>query len=273
MQRFLVIVEGPHDASFLGVELRERGFKKVESLEDVDVFWRILIPKIFPSSNKLTHVVAYPDIFRKAAVPEQSCAIVVAGGDSRILSECRAVLETLDGSQLDGICLVADADDNSAEHRHIQLCRGLEALNVTHGPGGKEGGTSGLPGFPLPIPAFGAIGPGKPKVGLFVLPDNDRPGTLDTLLIECARTSFSAVVAHAETYVVAANAAVADDGRFKALRKPSGQVKAMAGVIGNVLLPGSALSVAIDRGAWHNPRKGDEKSLNAFRAFLDAFLV
>lgn len=273
MQRFLAIVEGPHDASFLGVELRERGFEKIETIDDVDDFWGTLIPRIFPAKDKLTHVVAYPDILHKAGAAEQSCGIIVAGGDSQLLGELRAALEALDASQIDGICIIADADQHHAGHRHGQLCTGLGALNETHGPGGKEGGTAGLPGFPLPIPAFGGISAGKPKVGIFVLPDNDRPGTLDALLVECAQTSFSAVAAQAEAYVVGAHLAVAGDRRFKALSKPSGREKAIAGVIGNVLLPGSALSVAIDRGSWHDPRSGHEKGLNAFRAFCDTFFI
>lgn len=218
-------------------------------------------------------MVSNPDIYHKRGASEKSCAVLVAGGNSRLLREVRLALETLDGAGIDGICIVAEADDNDAEHRYYPLRKGLEVLNRSHGPGGQVGGTEGWPGFPLMIPVFQAIGTGSPRVGIYVFPDNELPGTLDALLIECAQTSFSSVYASANAYVIAAHTAVMGDVRFKALRKPSGLEKATAGVIGNVLMPGSALSAAIDRRAWHVPRTGNEKGLNAFRGFCTAFLA
>lgn len=270
MARSIAIVEGPHDAAFIGMELRRRGFQQVDKLDEVDEFWRDLIPKVFPAGLRLEHVVRYPDIYSLPGTAD-SWAVVVAGGDARLLSELRATLEILDGSQLTGICVLADADDHPAAHRYSQLTNGLVALNNQHSPGGTESGTSGLPGFPLDIPAIGDVTKGKLRVGLYVLPDNNGSGTLDQLLLECAQTSFASIFQGSIDFVDATDVAVAADERFKGLRKPSGKKKAAAGVIGNVLFPGSSLSVAIDRGNWDQPLSGGEVSINAFRAFFEQF--
>jgi len=270
MTRSLAVVEGPHDAAFIGVELKGRGFVRVEKLDEVDDFWRDLIPKVFPAGAKLEHVVRYPDIY---SLPDtdDSWAVMVAGGDSRLLSELRVALESLDASRLNAICIIADADDQPANHRYGQLTKGLVALNNMHMPGGTESGTAGLPGFPLDIPTIANVTSGAIRVGMYVLPNNSDPGTLDHLLLECAQTSFASIYQSSVDFVEAAAIAVAADNRFKGIRKPSGKNKASAGVIGNILLPGSALSVAIDRGAWDKPSSGAEVSLNIFRAFFAQF--
>lgn len=273
MPRFLAVVEGPHDASFFGVELRRRGYEKLEEVNAFDPFWRILIPRVFPTGPRLEHVVRFPDLYRDIANTDRTCAVLVAGGDSRLVSELRATLEAVDGSGVSGICILADADDRPAQHRHDQLCEGLAALNRSHAPGGSEGGRAGVSGFPLPIPSLGSIADGTPKLGIFVLPNKEEPGTLDALLLECAQTSFAGIFGLTQGFVMAANEAVQSDDRFKALRKPAGKAKAAAGVIGNVLFPGSALSAAIERGKWHEPTSGGEQSLNRFRDFCDALFA
>ena len=63
MKHSLVIVEGVHDAAFIGHLLRASGFKAVEDIAKVPDIWRDLIPKIFPDGDKLQHVVSYPDIY------------------------------------------------------------------------------------------------------------------------------------------------------------------------------------------------------------------
>ncbi|MES3095704.1 DUF3226 domain-containing protein [Sphingomonas aerolata] len=270
MSRYLMIVEGPHDASMSGVVLLENGFHLETSLQKVDPYWQTLIPKVFPSGTKLGHVVQYPDVYVRDQPGNDSCAVIVAGGDSRLLSEMRVALEILDGSELQAISIIADADDFDAQHRFDQLVSGLTALNASHGPGGTDGGSSGLPAFPLTLPsAPGRFSKGNPNVGIYVMPDNNGPGTLDALLLECAVTSLPEIYTPACQMVATVDAAIASsDSRFKLLRKPSGKEKASAGVIANLLFPGAALSVAVGKGAWFGTLTGTEKGISTFRAFV-----
>lgn len=274
MRQFLVIVEGPHDASFVGVVLKEQGYKKVQQVASVGEYWADLIPSVFPAGPKLDHVVRYPDVYHSEGANSCSCAVIVAGGDSQLVAELRATMEALDGSQLTGICIIADADSERALQRHSELCQQLVALNETHEPGGKEGGSSGVPGFPLQLPTtLGVVEKGAIRVGIYVFPDNDRPGTLDGLLLECAETSLASVYTPAIGFVDAVHETVIEDVRFKALRKPSGKDKASAGVIANVLFPGVALSAAIERAKWFEPLRGDERGITTFRKFFTELLA
>lgn len=275
MKYHLAVVEGPHDASFFGVLLRELGFDKVESVTDVDTFWDGLIPRVFPTGKRLEHVVRYPDMYTRSGADPRSVAVSVAGGDSRLLSELRVALEILDVTSMSGVCIVADADDQNAAHRFAQLFAGLTALNGSHGPGGKEGGAAGVPGFPLALPAAaGDIAAGRPKVGIYILPDNAQPGTLDDILVACAASSMPSLCAPAKALVAAVDSnGTAGDPVLKPLRKPSGRLKATAGIIGNVLHPGSATSASVERGPWLQSATGHEIGLSSLRSFIANWLA
>lgn len=275
MKYHLAVVEGPHDASFFGVLLRELGFDKIEAVADVDPFWGGLIPRVFPTGNRLEHVVRYPDMYTRSGADPRSVAVSVAGGDSRLLSELRAALEILDVTSMSGVCIVADADDQNAPHRFTQLLGGLRALNTSHGPGGKEGGAAGVPGFPLALPgAAGHIAAGIPKVGIYVLPDNAQPGTLDNILVACAESSLPSLHGPAIALVEAVNSnGPAGDPVLKPLRKPSGPLKATAGIIGNLLYPGSATSASVERGPWLKSATGHEVGLSNLRKFIADWLA
>ncbi|MBB4859260.1 hypothetical protein HNO88_002589 [Novosphingobium chloroacetimidivorans] len=275
MKYHLAVVEGPHDASFFGVLLRELGFDKVETVAAVDPFWGGLIPRVFPTGDRLEHVVRYPDMYTRSGADARSVAVSVAGGDSRLLSELRAALEILDVTSMSGVCIVADADDQNAPHRFAQLLAGLTALNTSHGPGGKEGGAAGVPGFPLVLPAAaGDIAAGIPKVGIYVLPDNAQPGTLDDILVACAASSLPSLCGPAKALVAAVDAnGTAGDPVLKPLRKPSGPLKATAGIIGNLLHPGSATSASVERGPWLRSATGHEIGLSSLRGFLANWLA
>lgn len=275
MKYHLAVVEGPHDASFFGVLLRELGFDKIEAVAAVDPFWGGLIPRMFPTGNRLEHVVRYPDMYTRSGADPRSVAVSVAGGDSRLLSELRAALEILDVTSMSGVCIVADADDQNAPHRFAQLLGGLTALNTSHGPGGKEGGAAGVPGFPLALPgAAGHIAAGIPKVGIYVLPDNAQPGTLDNILVACAESSLPSLHGPAIALVEAVNSnGTAGDPVLKPLRKPSGPLKATAGIIGNLLYPGSATSASVERGPWLKSATGHEIGLSSLRNFIANWLA
>jgi hypothetical protein len=274
MEYFLSIVEGPHDAAFVGILLKELGYDKIDRLDGVDPYWRVLIPTVFPAGPRLEHVVRYPDMYIIRGDRPRSFAVSVACGDSRLLSELRASLEILDASTLSGVLIVADADDFAADRRFDQLLEGLVALNRSHQAGGPEGGVAGVAGFPLTLPAIrGEVAGGSPRVGIFVLPNNEDPGTLDAVLLECAMTSLPEFVQPSMEAVAAVDAAIGpEDARLKSLRKPSGRSKAAAAIIGNLLYPGSPMSTCIERGPWLRHLTGQEIQITVFRNFLRAFL-
>jgi hypothetical protein len=267
MDYFLVVVEGAHDAALVGKLLAERGFTKVRQVGQIDPIWAPLIPKVFPAQGQLEHVVKYPDMYTSVTLA-QSVAVAAAGGFSQLLPELQASLDILAIADLKGIAILGDADGAPALDRFRQVGTALNSLN-------QRGVTNSIPGFPLALPTVtGMFAAGPPRLGVFILPDNVRTGTLETLLLECAVTSYAAYHQSAGDFVAQVDRVVAPGApELRALRRANGREKAVAGAIGNVLFPGSNLSVAIERGSWLHPLTGAEPSIIAIRKFFADLLA
>jgi hypothetical protein len=195
-----------------------------------------------------------------------SIAIKVAGGESQLVPELQAALEILDATRLRAAAIVSDADDLGATDRVVQLLEGLKRLNA-------EAVKDSVPGFPLALPTNPGFADGTPRLGIHILPDNNVLGTLETVLLECAVTSYPRYSQPAIDFVATIdNAAPADLPELRSLRHGAGRQKAAAGVIGNLLFPGYSLSVAIDRGTWLRSAIGTEPGLVAAYGFLDSLL-
>jgi hypothetical protein len=270
MRYFLLVVEGAHDAAFFGLLLTQRHLRKVKFRSNVDPYWERLIPTQFPSNpkGKLDHVVRFPDIY--TAGPEDgdiSVAIVVAESDSKLVSELRAALEILDITQLRASAVVSDADNMGVNARVQQLLAELNQVNA-------EAVRDSVRGFPLTLPAAPGFANGAPRIGIHVLPDNNHAGTLETVLLDCAVTSYSSYRQPAIDFVEEiATSAPANLPELAPLRRGAGREKAAAGAIGNLLFPAASLAVAIERGNWLQPVLGTESGLIAARSFLDSLVT
>ncbi len=164
MAYHLIVVEGAHDAAFIGILLRERGLHQVRLRAEVDVFWTRLIPTQFPANLKgrLDRVVKFPDFYSDSTIPPKSVAVAVAGGFDLLKQELQADLDTLDLTQLTGVAVIADADEVSPDQRLADLLRQLSEVN-------RDGSINQVDGFPLTLPNSAGVqnGPG-PRVGVYV---------------------------------------------------------------------------------------------------------
>jgi hypothetical protein len=270
MRYFLLIVEGAHDAAFFGLLLGQRQLSKVKVRSEVDPYWGKLIPTQFPSNpnGKLNHVVRYPDIYApETGNGDTSVAILVSDGDTKLVPEFRAALEILDISALQAAAIVSDADNMGVQARVDALLVDLNAANA------NAAGDS-VPGFPVALPASHGFASGKPRIGIHVLPDNNQVGTLETILLDCAATSYPSYRQPAIDFVRGIDtSAPANRPELVPLRRGAGREKAAASVIGNVLFPTTSLAVAIERGSWLQPVLGTEPGLLAARNFLDSFFA
>jgi len=266
----LLVVEGAHDAAFFGQLLKQRHFQKILMRNEVDPYWEKLIPTQFPANQagRLDHVVSYPDIYESPAQGNKaSVAILVANGDSRLIPEFQAALEILDVTQLLSAAIVSDAYDIGVPARITPLLEGLASISA-------EGIKNSLPGFPLTLPPAPGVANGVPRIGIHVFPNNVDNGTLETILLDCATTSYPAYRKPAVDFVAQMDASQpVGIQELRALRRGAGRQKAAAGVLGNLLFPGHSLSVAVDRGSWLAPVKGNEVGLVAAQNFLDQMLA
>lgn len=246
MASSLLVVEGAHDASFFGQLLAAKGYRQTRRLSDVPEHWRPLIPVRYPvdPDGRLDRVIRFPDIHVGAG--GHDCGIVVAGGDSLLIDGLRTALEQLGTERFAGIGIVMDVDHDIDATTRFDRCVGqLAQLN-------QEAQADGTPGFPLPLPATpGLLTSEAPAIGIYLLPDNLRQGTLETLLLECAALEHPFLEAATAGLVgELAQQAEAHRRSLKALAGPSRRAKAQAGMIANVLQPGDSLAVAVQRGGW-----------------------
>jgi hypothetical protein len=233
-----VAVEGPHDLAFTGRLLKLHGLDRVKMLADLDPFWHVLVPRTYPYRDDLLKRVPVPTFF---AGETHSIAVHVVDGDSGFGNTLRDSLDTLYqglGHELTGVGVLLDADRKvSAAERFEKL---KSTLNVTP--------------FPRPIrfpDTPGEVSASPPRAGIFVLPDNDRPGTLEDLLLECARKVYPTLEAGAQTYLAAASAAPELDREDRReLGKSAGRNKVLAACIASVLRPGKAIQVSIQDNRW-----------------------
>jgi hypothetical protein len=267
MEYFLLVVEGAHDAALIGSILTARGFRKTELLRDVDHFWKALIPTKFPNNpqERLDHVMHFPDLYTNRAGKGRSVAISVAGGYSRVMDEFQTGLNGLRRVQdLAGLAIVADADTVQPAVRFAEICERVAAVN-------NEGVENHRDGFPLALPAAaGEITAARPRFGIYILPNNADPGTLENLLLECAASSYRPFFQPTIDFIDRIDAGHQNGPELAELRKPNGKLKAAANILGNLLVhPGCSLSVAISRGAWFDGLEGTERGIQAVIRFLE----
>ncbi len=234
-------VEGPHDLAFAGQLLKLHGLERVKMYPRLDAFWRPLVPTKFPHQDDLLKRVPVPIFFASAT---HSIAVHTVGGDSSFAKTIKDSLDVLymgGEPPLTGLGILLDADSkDSPAKRHAELLQEL-----------------GSPTYPIPL-AFpstpGAVSGAPIHCGIFVLPDNQSQGTLEALLLECAKSVYPTLEAGARTYVeLARGAKELVKADRKDLDKPAGRDKAMVACIAAVLRPGKAIQVSIQDNRWIEP--------------------
>ena len=151
-----IIVEGPHDSSVVGAVLRRNGLKlaPVSRLNDVDEFWKEVIPRTFPpiaaDGERQFGRVRVPDFYQ---TENHSVAIQTAGGLTQLVTTLNDDLEQL--SQLpDAIGFIIDTDNRDAKAAFTGIIKEVSALKVALKFSEQAGKTL----------------EGPPRTGVFVLP-------------------------------------------------------------------------------------------------------
>lgn len=266
MDLSLIMVEGPHDAAFMRQMLLNRGFQRVRHRQKLDPMAGLLVPAV--PSDPLVAMPPPPDFYRRDTPAGECVAVFMARGVERLVTDLETKLDAVDVPALKAIAVLCDADETGAEQRMRGIMRDLHSLN-------RKKQRTGVAGFPLLLPLRpGEVASGRPRVGIHILPDNERAGALDTLLCSCATRAYEHLYAPARALVRQVDAAAAADSPdLAALRRGSGRDKATAGIIGNLLFPGSSLTTAIDRGHWFEAPADAEDGLLQVNSFLDHLLA
>ncbi|MBC7973363.1 MAG: hypothetical protein H7138_00135 [Myxococcales bacterium] len=247
-----IATEGPHDVAFLAELLRPWGLQRLTRLNQVDAFWDRLIPKTFPHGGDLLARVPVPIFF---AGHDRLVALDSATGITNLTKRIEENLAVLDANALPAIGVVLDADSQvSPVERFHGLAEKLRKL-----------------GLPIPERA-GAVSEGDPRSGVFVMPDNASPGTLETLLEECAAENYASLSQSSKSYVDGIDQSVMSAQDLRDLQKPAGRQKAIISAMAAVLRPGRAIQVSLQDNQWVRGAALDLPRILSIREFLAKLL-
>lgn len=270
MAHHLIVVEGAHDAAFLGKLLHRENFSQVQNLADVPKFWSALIPSQYPVDplGRLERIIVFPDIYISDG-REHTIAVSVAGSDTNLVKTMRAALEIKEVEDFSTITIFTDTDfELDEEARFNALCQRLDALN-------SEAEVEKQPGFPLVLPSrVAALAEGAPKVGIYLWPGDGRRGTLENVLLECAEISEPVLKSASVKFIEEVHGGYsAESVSIKKSRTPSGSLKATCGGLASILKPGGSVAVSLRQSRWLPENAALPDSANRAREYLVSILA
>ncbi len=244
-----LVVEGPHDVEFAYRLLRPFGLSRVRLENDLDQFFKPLVPRTFPHDGDLQKRMPVP-LFLQSST--HAIALHSAIGDSRLVATVEENANLLALQSLTGVGIMLDTDNEiPATDRYSAIRTAMDAK-----------------GFRLPANA-GEIASGSPKLGAFVLPDNATTGNLEDLLLECAANAYPELLESARKHV---DVAVDQAGRLardgEDLSKTPYRNKAIVGAIASVLRPGKAVQTSIQDNQWIKGERLQLDRIKAVQVFL-----
>ena len=252
-----LVVEGPHDIEFVARLLRPFGFHRVGRMQDLNAYWKILVPTSFPHNDDLLKRVPVPTFFHSAT---HEVALHSAVGISNIAKQVQDTLVLKQNSLPDAVGIILDADNaQTPAQRFAALVTDL----------GNRGALN-----PAGAPAnAGAVTAGNPRWGFYVLPDNAAQGTLEDVLLECAGLAYPDLLHHANAFVGGFDPAQCQGTDLNDFNLPAGPNKARVDCVSSILKPGKAIQVSIQDNRWLEGPTLALPRVTAVTAFLRQLLA
>ena len=247
MRYAIIGVEGPHDQAFVGKVLKLLSFQKFKGLKsDLDPFWHKFIPKYPKKGNEnLYQRLDMPSIF----FTESLSVAIYAGEGSNLETNLDDILCSYPEYQtnLAAFGIVADCDKSTPDRIVAPYASKFRSC---------------FPNFPVNP---GVVDTNSPRTGIYVLPDNQQPGVLDTLLCECGQIAYPAYMEKASSYLNEFS-----ELEIKALKwKNFDRQKALVATVVSVLKPGKTNTTSIADNNWVSQQTQQEvPALANFIKFL-----
>lgn len=246
-RRYVLIgVEGNHDQAFLErILLKLLRFSKWdEKFKTLDQIWHKFIPTYSPrATNKFYARLDMPSILNKDDV---SVAIYVGGGTTLIPNLNDKFSNNFDLMQsLSAFAIVVDADQQTV----------TQVAQKYH-----DGFKEYFPDFPTEVKETGIVTGNSPKLGLYILPDNQNQGVLDTLLCKCGEVAYPDYIERAKEYIE----------KFTNWKNFDKQKATVATVV-SVLKPGSTNTASIAGDKWVSNET--QKILQNLTTFLQELIL
>lgn len=236
MKYSYIVAERPHDVEFLAKLVKKfYGLSKIEERSKVKPFWDGLIPKTFPHNNNLLKRVPVPLFLQN---DNYSIALHSAEGIENIVNTLQESLILINQSELSSIGLILDADYKQTLLQIFQ--------ELTQELSQKQE----LNFIDFQSLQLGQVNISNPRFGVFIIPDNQNQGTLETILLECAKLNYPDLLASAKIYINNFDRTKLLKKDLEDFNKPTGQDKAIISTISSVLKPGKAIQVSIQDNRW-----------------------
>jgi hypothetical protein len=245
----LIGVEGNHDQAFISKILcKLLGFSEFKGqVVELDGIWRKFIPVYPPKTGKLYLRLDMPTILYNDYIS----VAIYAGEGSNLITNLSDKLSDIDYSDLLAFGIIADADKKTPDQVAEEYHHGLKEY---------------FPDFPNTVNSSGNIIEGSPKLGIYILPDNNRQGVLDSVICDCGDLVYPEYMQRARAYV---DKFSEEERKKKPLKwKPFDQEKAIIATVVSVLKPGKTNQTSISDNDWVSPATATIPAIQNLTKFL-----
>lgn len=257
MTKYAILgVEGPHDQAFVSKILKTLlGFKDFRGKEykgleeNLDPFWKMFIPS-YPNKGNLYKRLDMPSILYNDSI---SVAVYQGEGSNLVDNLDTFICDHLPyQKELEAFGIIADADDQT-----------LDSVVKLY----ADRFRNYYPNFP---DRPGVIHQDSPRTGIYILPDNESPGVLDTLLCDCGKVVYPEYMQRAQTYLDQFSKEERESLKWKTFDRQ----KALVATVVSVLKPGKTNTVSIADNDWVSNQTQKnvpqiEKIVNFLQELLD----
>lgn len=232
MKNYIFFVEGVHDASCIGKILKLNNFKECHFINDIPKIWQDRIPRSYPFQiERLDKFTPIPDYYTN---DEIFVVVNPSNGEQNIIKQLDLYLANMNKvelSQINGICMIFDADSLSASDKINKLVNLINKKEYCFKGKDILDGKINLKGE-------------KINIYYYFFPNNYSIGTLEDLLLEGANIVYSDLLNSVNNYINNI------DEKHKYNWSISSENKVKVGCIANVFRPASANQISIMKDRW-----------------------
>ena len=241
----LILGEGIHDVAAVEKILKLWGYKVKQRKRQLPAFAVKMIPNAYPSTDSgsdsdavLNHTVTHPSFYEKEGI---YVAVANAGSIDKLGKALKSLIGTGQEEVLAGvrsIAFLADMDNDDLGARKGRISGLVEDAFQDVDFIQTDSFSNGV------IQVDGRF----VTVRLYLFPDNERHGTLETVLLDGAKANYTDLYNKADMYITCVTQIKDADGKPKYEMKNYDGDKVKTGVIANVLKPGFANQASIRAG-------------------------
>lgn len=242
----LLATEGPHDQAAISKLLQLSGFKEFNgSDKDLDPFWEGFIPN-YPKKGNLYKRMDMPSI-----LTSQTHSVAIYWGEgNNLIPNLEAIVKNHSSyvQDIHAFGFIIDVDERSP------------------GEVAKKKAVALKPLFPTISEIPGTVSGKNPKTGIYIFPDNQRKGVLDSILVNCAPLVYPDHKDGATRFLNEL-----DDKHTKHLN-PGAKDKAIVASIVSILRPGATNTASIAKDEWISEQTIKNNDIALFDRFLKDLL-